>query len=222
MKTSIVIPMFNHWELTHALLYDLYNWCTQIDEVLLVDNGSTEKDGRDWWLGSGMLPLRVIRIEENIGFLKAANVGMKEAAGDIVILISNDVKIRMDIVHEIKERLFEAPRQIVGGRLIGWNTGWNTFDGVIYPYLEGWLLACYKKDWQEIGGFDELFAPNDYEDIDFSTSAVHKGFTLAGLDLSEVTHIGAQSIKYGPEREKITEANKEKFKQKWILNQKSA
>lgn len=215
MKISVVIPQFNHWDLTHSLLFDLFNFCHNIDEVLLVDNGSTEKDGRDWWLGNGMLPLRVLRLEENIGFLRAANYGMQEATGDILILISNDVQVKEDIAVLVHNWLM-GTRSIVGGRYLSWDTGWNNFDGTVYPYLEGWLLACYEYDWKSLGGFDERFSPNDYEDIDFCTKALRQGFTLVGLDSPAVTHLGAQSIKYSPEREALTEINREKFRAKWV------
>lgn len=219
MKVSIIIPQYNGWPMTHALLFDLYNFCKGIDEVLLVDNGSTEKDGRDWWLENGMLPLRILRLEENIGFLRDANLGMKEAAGDILILISNDVQIKEDVVRHIYDILIDQKKSIVGGRFLGYDTGWNTFDEWTFPYLEGWLLACYKTDWKRLGGFDERFSPNDFEDVDLSTTAINKGFALVGLDSSRVTHIGAQTLKYSPERQALTESNREKFRTKW-LNQK--
>lgn len=220
MKVSVVIPQYNHWELTHSLLFDLYNWCHGIDEVLLVDNGSTEKDGRDWWLGNKMLPLRVERLEENIGFLKAANYGMSKAKGDILILISNDVQVREDIVTKISTFIRETKLTMMGGRFLEFDTGWNTFDGHMFPYLEGWLLACWKLHWQDVGGFDERFAPNDYEDIDFSTTALHKGYTLVGLEGTKIQHLSAKTLGYSPERQTLTERNREKFKAKWILNQK--
>lgn len=228
MKTSVVIPQFNGWTMTHSLLFDLYNWCKGISEVLLVDNGSTEKDGRDWWLGNGMLPLRVDRLEENVGFLKAANYGMSKATGDILILISNDVQIKENIILPITTILYglelhksydihsKPVPKVVGGRLLDYDTGWNQFDGRIYPYLEGWLLACWKKDWEAVGGFDERFSPSDMEDVDVSTAFISKGYSLVGLDTSAVTHLGAQTLRYSPEREAITLANKEKFRAKWV------
>lgn len=215
MKTSVVIPQFNGWSMTHSLLFDLYNWCKDISEVLLVDNGSTEKDGRDWWLGNGMLPLRVERLEENVGFLKAANYGMSKATGDILILISNDVSIKENIVEKVKEYCIEG-RSIVGGNLLSYDTGWNLFNGKIYPYLEGWLLASWKADWQELGGFDEQFSPNDYEDVDFSTTAISKGYALYGLGSPLVSHAGGATLKYSPERQALTEQNREKFRAKWV------
>lgn len=221
MKVSVVIPMFNGWSMTHSLLFDLYNFCRGIDEVLLIDNGSTEKDGRDWWIDNGMLPLKVVRIPENIGFLKAANYGMTEAKGDVLILISNDVQVKEDIISKIRLIMIgDDYLPLVGGRYLNFDTGWNTFDGKTFPYLEGWLLACRKKDWNELGGFDEFFSPNDYEDIDFSTQALAHGFTLVGLEGAKISHNLGSTIGNGPERLALTERNREKFRQKWIDKKK--
>lgn len=217
MKVSVVIPYFNGWSMTHSLLFDLFNFCKGIDEVLLIDNGSTEKDGRDWWIDNGMLPLRVLRIPENIGFLKAANYGMAEAAGDVLVLISNDVQIKTDVIGQIRNLLSnDNYLQIIGGRCLDFDTGWNNFDGKIFPYLEGWLLACYKEDWNRLGGFDEFFAPHDYEDIDFSTKAISKGYTLVGLESPKISHASGATLKYSPERLAITERNQYKFRVKWV------
>ena len=130
MTTSIVIPTFNHWELTHSLLYDIYNNCSKVDEVLVVNNGSTDKEcfsGMDWWVESKLLPIHEIYINKNVGFLKAANLGVKSADGDVVILISNDVQVKTDMVDKVSKLV--SDKVIVGGILYDFDTGWNTIWG---------------------------------------------------------------------------------------------
>lgn len=219
LSVSVVIPFFNHWELTHQLLFDLYNYSRdKIYEVVVVDNGSTEVTGLDWWKDAKMLPLRVIQVKQNKGFLLAANTGMAAANGDILVLISNDVRVPSDLIGHIQEFLTPPNRHmfIMGGRKYDSDTGWNNFDGRIFHYLEGWLLACTQFAWRDIGGFDERFAPNDYEDIDFSTTALKKGYGLVPIAPFMAQHMGAQTISYGPEREALTKINREKFREKWI------
>src|SRR5271157_1400999 len=102
MKVSIVIPSYNHWALTHTLLYSLYQLESEdLNEVVLVDDCSQEAEvvqGEHWWKDNGMfkgraIDFRCLRLELNVGFLKASNIGLKEATGDIKILLSNDVTI---------------------------------------------------------------------------------------------------------------------------------
>lgn len=219
MKVSIVIPTYNHYGLLHQCLFDIYSKCAPVDEVIIVNDCSTEQDvydGIKWWKSSGMLPLRHVRLSENVMFLRASNIGLQKATGDAVILLSNDVRINRDIVFPIVEILSTNEKTVVGGRLLDFDTGWNQFNGTVFPYLEGWLLAATKGGWEDLEYFDERFAPSDMEDVDLSTKARTQEYTLAAIPSDLTTHLGGQSIGFNPEREKITIANKEKFRQKWM------
>lgn len=215
-KITFVIPFYNHWDLTHQLLFDIYNYCKGVDEVVVVNNGSTEMHGLAWWEGSTMLPLKVINVEPNEGFLLAANRGMKEASGDYLVLISNDVRINTNIAQMVRMMLDEHPKSVIGGRVYLGDTGWNNFDGRIFPYAEGWLLGTTKAVWGMLGGFDVRFAPNDFEDVDFSTAALAGDCVLKELPIGSVVHMGAQTIGYNPDRNSLTERNRELFREKWV------
>lgn len=186
----------------------------------MVNDGSTEVEahtGVDWWKKSKMLPIKILDMEENVGFLRASNAGIKKASGDIVVLISNDVRIQEDVITRIMYQLNMTYKSLVGGRFLDFDTGWNKFGNRIFPYLEGWLLATWKDNWQELGGFDERYSPNDYEDIDLSTSAVDKGYMLVALpEVEKLHHMAAQSIGYSSEREELTKINRKKFEEKWL------
>ena len=215
---SIVIPCFNKWELTHSLLFDIYNFNRSVDEVLVVDNGSTDiavQQGLQWWQENKMLPIQVLSIKDNVGFLLASNQGIKESRGEIILLLSNDVRILRPILDEIRQKL--VGKIILGGRLLDFPTGWNNFKNKLCQYLEGYLLVFTKNVWQELGGFDERYAPSDMEDIDFSTAAIEKGYILETLDSDKIIHLGGQTIGFSDERAKITTINREKFRQKWNL-----
>lgn len=219
MSTSIVIPAYGRFDLLHVLLYDLYKNCSLIEEVIVVDNGNEGvnpdmMNGLAWWKTTNMLPLEVLHLKENIGFLLASNLGLKSAVEDNVILISTDVRVHKDIVEYMK---LSQPQYIVGGRLLDWDTGWNVIDGRVFPYLEGWILGASKEAWQTLGYFDDIYAPNDAEDLDLSTTAINMDYHLSTFPEGYVSHIGAQSISYGEEREKQTKKNIERFRQKWSL-----
>jgi len=220
MTTSIIIPCFNHYDLLHQLLWDLYKTNKDdIDEVVIVDDASTDEGFQDgiegFWFKQKLLPIKVLTLQTNSGFLKASNAGVKFSSGDVVFLISTDVRIRENFIVQARGILSDFPNFEVGGRLITFDTGWNTLNGNLFPYLEGWLIGCTKELWKLVGGFDERFSPNDYEDIDFSTSVLRMGGDLAEL-IVDVEHIGAQTLGYNPAREAITVRNKELFRSKWI------
>lgn len=141
---------------------------------------------------------------------------MKQATGDIIILVSTDVRIYSNVVEEIEKKLEKYPKTLISGKVYRETTGWNDLNGKIYPYAEGFLLATTREGWKELGYFDEIYAPNDFEDVDISTAAISKGYELWQLPPDIVNHIGAQSIPYGAEREVLTKINQEKFRKKWV------
>ena len=176
MKFSFVIPVHNGFGLLHQLLWDITKNCSTPHEVLIMDNVSTEhkfQDGIDWWSTSHLLPIKHVRNEENLGFLRNSNKGLKMATGDIVCLISTDVRVYKDIVSHVIDSDFLG---LWGGRFIGWDTGWNQFNGKIFPYIEGWLVGTDASIWKELDYFDERFSPNDFEDVDLSTKATKNGW----------------------------------------------
>ena len=216
MKFSFVIPTYNSWRLLHQLLYDIYRNCSPVHEVIIMDNGKDQEttDGIEWWMMTQMLPIRYERNKENLGFLLSSNKGLKKATGDIVALISTDVRINKDVVQDVSLVLNQIQNYLVGGRLLGWDTGWN-FG---HSYLEGWFLCAKRDVWKDLDYFDEQYAPNDMEDVDLSMKAKSLGFDLFALNEDYLTHMGSQTLSYGEDRERLTKINKKKFEEKWITS----
>lgn len=218
--TSVVIPVYNNWQGCHSLLFDLYKNCSLIEEVIVVNDVSPDEEvlnGLNWWKSSNMLPLEIINLENNLGFLKASNLGLQAAVEDVVCLISTDVRVRGDLVKQLHILNTLSYDWLAGGKFLPDDTGWNTFEGKTFSYLEGWLLATRRDSWKDLGYFDTQYAPCDFEDIDLSTTAQSKDYALHPLELDcPLEHGGGHSIKYGDEREKITKANREKFRRKWL------
>jgi GT2 family glycosyltransferase len=225
-KVHIVIPCFNGWAMTHEILWNLHRKERgNIDSVLVIDNASDEeavKDGLIWWQDSALFPFfSYYRQSENLGFLENANTGLSLVCNqvnddDLVILLSNDVLVYSKFISQILLALDENPKSLVGGILYTHDTGWNTFNGKTFPYLEGWLLATTVKNWKELDYFDIEFCPCDYEDIDLSTYAISIGYQLVPLNNVGLVHKAAQTIKYGAERMDNTIKNKKKFEAKWV------
>lgn len=222
MKFSIVIPSYKHPELINQILMDIYQNCSDVYEVIVVDDASNdaETENRYSFWKKTMPQLTVVSLIDNIGFLRASNVGLRAATGDIIALLSSDVRVNKDLSRLVKE-IFTTPQDkiLLGGRLLDFDTGWNVFNNVAYSYIEGWALISTKEGWKELGYFDKQFAPHDFEDVDLSTTAVSKGFMLKVFPPwhgEVLTHLVAQSIGYTDERRAITEAHRELFRQKWI------
>ena len=223
MKTTIVTLCYNKWNLTHQFLYDLYRREGDlIDKVIVIENASTDEEvrgGLNYW--TNLWPKVSVAWQlVNLGFTIGANTGLKLACENaekdhLVFLISNDVHISGKFIHQAADILLQEKKYFVGNKLLANDTGWNRFGDRIFPYLEGYFLAATAHGWNEIGYFDENYAPYDFEDIDISTKASSLGYRLTPLNNPAIVHLGGGTLGYNPEREKITRRNQEYFKNKW-------
>ena len=219
-KVSVVVLTYNNYSYVHQLLMDLKQHCQDAYEVIVVDNASEDpnvKNGLEFWVGMGLTPpLWVFTLPKNRGFVGGMNYGLKQAKGDIIVLLSNDVRIwKDDLIEQVKSEIALNPMILIGANVYTHDTGWNFFNDTVYPYAEGWCLAATKEAWDDWGGFDERYAPSDYEDCDLSTRAIKEGYRLIKLRPGIVEHLGAKTYGYNPERLARTNHNREQFMRKW-------
>lgn len=203
---SIIIPHYNKPELTNQLVDSLQKYCGN-PEILVMDDGSRVPYEND--------RCRVERVDKNVGFLYISRAGLAVAKGDIKILMNNDVIVTGDFIPLVEKQIKRSPLSLVGNTLVDWDSGWNAFNGKIFPYLEGYFLAASKELWNDIT-FDTRFSPNDFEDVDLSTRAYKLGYPVVPLNTPLLRHMGAGTLGYSPEREKLTRINQKKFEEKWI------
>ena len=225
LALSVVLLNYNSSEwLSKSLLEVINHAPVEGVEIVVVDNGSRDEDFLtmfEWWKKyKSIQPMRFVKIPENRGFSGGMNYGALASKGKNLFLLSNDVIVkRKEIFTDIVDFLEGNDRLLLGGRIIDWDSGWNTYpwQGHVYtvPYCEGYALAVSKKGWEELGGFDEQFYPYDFEDMDLSLTAMEHGFTLAQLDSSYLFHNCAGTIRYSKEREAVTLNNQAKFVIKW-------
>lgn len=226
---SVILLTWNNWELTMKRLSELYALLPPEAELVWVDNGSYEEDAlanMGWWQKA--LPkkfnLKFYKFKENKGFGVGNNKGAELATGDVLLFLSNDVIMHKKFYAPIKDLVSENPKTMFSGNLVDWDGGWNKFndaDGreIVVPYCEGWSIAVSKEAWEDIGGFDPMYFPSDFEDVDLSLTAIEKGYSLGKIPAGYFTHMGGMTAnKYLPDRMALTTKNKEKFLKKWRGN----
>src|SRR3990170_4939166 len=97
MKTSIILPNWNGRTLLTKNLPSVVE--THPDEIIVVDDGST--DGSASYLREHYPQVKVVEHEGNEGFGKSCNDGVKQAKGDIIILLNTDVIPEKDILEHV-------------------------------------------------------------------------------------------------------------------------
>jgi len=232
MKTAIIVPFYNRWDLTHQCLWDLYQHVPPQDlEIVLINDASTDIDcesGVVWWQKEVMRhPIRYKKNKENLGFGGSMNVGAKIAihyGAELLVFLSNDVRVSGDFVSQIQSKVDANPNSLLGGEIIDWKGGWNEFTvddkEIVIHYANGWLLSCTTKVWKTLVGFDPIYSPYDYEDIDLSTSALANGYAIIGLNSEFVRHAHQgstiASTDKGQNRLEHTKKNRKKYEDKWL------
>lgn len=149
-SVAIVTPWLNHPELVADYAAAVQRRSHR-DELIVVDNASESAIG-----------LPGFRVEENLGFATASNLGMQNASADAVLFLNND------IVMTDPNWLAAIRGALETGVLVGAQLRYDRHgdvDGKRLPYLDGWCLAGTRDDLLEIGGWDEdLGEPSYYGD----------------------------------------------------------
>ncbi len=91
-EVSIVIVNYNTFELTSKCIESIYLNTTDVNyEIILVDNCSSECDPNKFIRKYPAITL-VIN-DENGGFAKGNNIGIKQASGKFILLLNSDTKL---------------------------------------------------------------------------------------------------------------------------------
>lgn len=222
-QVSVILLSYTRMDLLSERLKELHRYYAKRADVqiLVIDNGSPGislssitqpylMKGDDWFFS-------LHRIPENIGFGPGMNKGVEEARGEIVCLLSDDVHIYGDFIGKVSSALLAFPEGIVAAELVDWPAGWNQFGATpTFSWIQGFFMAMKKETFDKIGGFDDRFAPYDYEDVDFSYQAHKLNLPLIKTALP-IKHLVAGTIGYSDERMDHTCKMRALFADKWGL-----
>lgn len=234
---SIIISVFEQLQYTKRCLVQLEKTVArQLDyEVLIIDDAS--KDGTVEFLKGLGERYRVFFNDENQGFAKNNNLGAREARGEFLCFLNNDVFVQADWLSPML-RVFEEKDDVgIVGNVQKLSGSWR-YDhmGIVFSpqgkpchYGQGFLHRPFKSEvrkWSavtaacclanrekflEIGGFDEIFV-NGCEDVDLCLR-----MSEAGLDHYVVHDSVVEHVKCASEGRKIhNKRNTEKLLDRWL------
>jgi GT2 family glycosyltransferase len=92
MKVAAVVPHWNRRDLLQTLLASLGEQTRPFDEIIVVDNGSTD----DSAAVAERAGAKVVRLERNLGFAAAVNRGIEASKTDWIAVLNNDVTLTPD------------------------------------------------------------------------------------------------------------------------------
>ncbi len=223
MKVSIIIPNRNGAELLEKNLPSVLA-AAKGEEVIVVDDAST--DNSIELLQDKFSSVRIIRSGHHQGFASTVNIGVQEAAGEIVVLLNSDVRPEKDFLAPLLKH-FDDPKvfavgclekSLEGGKTILRGRGEAKWEKGFYIHWRGevdksstaWVAggsgAFRKSIWVKLGGIDTMYDPFYWEDIDLSYRGRKAGYRILFEPTSVVVHeheIGAIKREYSAIRVKI-------------------
>jgi len=107
-KVSVVILNHNGKEFLKVLLPSIYVQTRLPEEVILVDNASS--DGSVEWVKREFPQIKIIVNFTNVFFSQGMNTGIKEAHGDYILCLNNDVRLSQEFLEEILRYLNSSSR----------------------------------------------------------------------------------------------------------------
>jgi len=121
VHTSVIVVTCDHLDVTVRCMESLLRTLPRDAELILVDNGST--DGTPAYLTDVARRLgpraSTLFLQENLGYVGAANAGMRAAKGRVFALVDNDVLVTPGWLDGLLECLEDAPRVVPGAGRVG-------------------------------------------------------------------------------------------------------
>jgi len=118
LKVSVVIATLNRCRLLRRALESLTKQSRPPDEVIVVDNGSTDDTRAVCQEFSNVLPL-VYVYEPNRGISRARNAGIRRATGDIFCFLDDDCVADGRWLEYMEDPFLRDPEiACVGGNII--------------------------------------------------------------------------------------------------------
>jgi len=229
---DIVIPVWDEPERTRRCLESVAACTPRQARLLLVDNGSRPptRELLERFAQEGRLPTRIIRNDRNLGFIRAANQGIRAATSAWVCLLNNDTVVTEGWLEEML-RLAEANPRIgllnPTSNSLGFHAGATPLDqyarglmGEAGKWTElsvalGFCLLARRELFDRIGPLDESFGMGNFDDDDLSRRVRQAGFLAARACAAYVYHEEKVSFRKLPGWEREFEENRRRFEEKW-------
>ena len=193
-SVTVVVPVRDGAAVLAGFLEALAAQLHQPDEVIVVDNGST--DGSGQLARSHPVVSRVVE-ERQPGSYAARNAGIAAATGDLLAFTDADCRPESTWL----AAGLQAGSEIVGGDVVAATSGrptiWERYDRAIYldqgrairdeGYAATANLFVRRSVFETVGGFDARLASSG--DLEWGQRATRAGFGITHVPEARVVHV---------------------------------
>ncbi len=200
-KVTILLVLFNQAGLTFQCLKALAQDFSVPFETIIVDNASSDETSQ---LLDRIDGARIIRNDDNKGFLLACNQGAELAKGEFLLFLNNDAVVQPGALAAAAERLHITPGVgAVGGKILLWEGRLQEAGSIVWQdggclgygrgedpndsiyshvrdvdYCSGAFLLTRTELFRSMGCFDTDYAPAYYEESDYCVRLWEAGWRI--------------------------------------------
>lgn len=216
-------------------------------EVVVVDNAS---DARTRALFDRVDGARIVLNAENVGFGPACNAGAAIGRGRFLLFLNPDVDLMPGALRALVETFSEfdavgiAGARLVfpGGYLQEAGANFRNDTQMTHPYgrgladpfaaegafardvgyVSGAVLLIERTLFDDLGGFDDAFAPAYFEDTDLCVRVLQKGLRVVYQPRATVIHFENATSVNREEVERLLDRNRTRFRDRhadWLFEQ---
>ncbi|MDB4349448.1 glycosyltransferase family 2 protein [Omnitrophica bacterium] len=230
MSCDIIMPVWNHLEITQECINSIFNNTHYPYKLIIIDNGS-EKTTANYLKGlRSQGNVRLIRNEENLGFVKAVNQGLGASRGAYKCIMNNDTVATdgwlgelVNIANLDKEIGLVNP----SSNNLGQHKGRDTIDSYTIrlkesrgQYVEmgsclGFCMLIKRNLIEKIGYFDEVYGMGNFEETDYARRATEAGYLCVRAKGAYVYHHMKSSFLKFRDYEESFKKNQDIFNKRW-------
>ncbi|MHC8292969.1 glycosyltransferase [Pseudomonas sp. LB3P58] len=241
-KVSIVVITYNNFNLTVQCVNSILRNTTWPNyQLIVVDNGSD--DGTCDYLErlrQEVPSVKIILNPENRGFAAANNQGLREANGDILLLLNNDTVVPKGWLDPLVHHLRDSSIGLVGpvtnavGNEAKIKVSYTDIQQM-QDFADGYTEAhkgrlfdismlamfcvAFRRDvLDEVGFLDEAFGIGMFEDDDYSRRVQASGYRTVCAEDAFIHHYGQASFRKliaSGEYQALWDKNQAYFESKW-------
>ena len=177
IKKTLLMLVFNGEKYLERAFNSVYNQTIAIDELLIIDDASTDQTPELIFNWRAKLPIKHIRNDKNIGIFKSLNQGVHLSTGELIFRIDHDDEWMSTHVEEILKLYYEDMNakifssravyindkgeklkvsEIVKEKDIKQKLMWDN------PLVQS-ATAFLKSDFIDIKQADDLYSSEDYD-----------------------------------------------------------
>lgn len=184
---SVVIPCYNHGKYIHGAVDSILKQTYQNFEIIIVDDGSTDKKTVSILKNIHQPNTRVYR-KENGGPASARNYGIRKSSGEFILTLDADDKFHPSFVEKGVNILHNSPgtgmvtsyiKRVYKSRIEKAELQGGDVRSFLIKHEACASLLYRYECWEDANGYDENIP--GYEDWDFAIGVTKNGWKVYSI-----------------------------------------